>query len=147
MRKSLRPAKTVGTVRSVFCVPYAISVLTGKKVTDIENLVNQRRKRRKGSPVRGLYPYEYVDILEILGCRVRTEVHFKYPEKGITLARWLRERRGDALSNTYLVRLRGHVVVVKGRKFIDNHTREPVFISKAPGRRCRVKQVYRIEER
>jgi len=36
-------------------------------------------------------------------------------------------------------------MVVKGRKFVDNKTRKPVWIRQAPGRRKRLEVVWRIE--
>ncbi len=54
-----------------------------------------------------------------------------------TLARWLRERYPFQMDRIYLVNITGHFVVVRGRKFVDNKTMEPVFIRQAPGRRSR----------
>lgn len=62
-----------------------------------------------------------------------------------TLAAWLRKRSSCQMAQTYLVTLTAHFVVVRGRKFIDNHTMTPTWIRRAPYRRARVIAVNRVD--
>ncbi len=62
-----------------------------------------------------------------------------------TLASYLRGRKFK--QSCYLICVTNHYVVVKGNSFIDNHTRKPVPLSKAPWRRKRVKKVWLITEK
>lgn len=61
---------------------------------------------------------------------------------GPTLAEWMRSKRDpDAF---YIVNVTNHYVLVRGRKFIDNHSKEWVFLRSAPHRRKRVAHVFKV---
>lgn len=62
---------------------------------------------------------------------------------GSTLAEWMRTSKRDP-DAYYIVQVTGHYVLVKGRKFIDNHTKDWVFLRSAPWRRKRVEHVYKV---
>ena len=66
------------------------------------------------------------------------------PGERPTLAAWLRNRTAHTRSGSFIVQVGYHWVAVKGRKMVDNHTKEPVFIRKAPHRRARVHQVLAV---
>lgn len=62
---------------------------------------------------------------------------------GPTLAQWLRQRPDRA--GTYVINVTGHYVLVVGRKFVDTKTGgEWVSIAKAPHRRTRVENVWKV---
>lgn len=143
LTRKLSGVKFRGGVRQVFCGPFAASAVTGKCVEDIEERINEHRKKDAGSKITTTYNHDLVYALKKLGYRVEYErEHYeKYPCP--TLARWMRER--DDLEASYLVLVTGHWVAVKGRKFVDTFTGLPVFLKAAPHRRKRIQIVLRVE--
>ena len=117
------------------------------------------------APVHGTYPQEVLRALAAMGWKAtRVPLDRKTPKQwsvslddfakgrlipdsvkrtGPTLAAFLRTRPPELMNAYLLIEVTRHFVVVKGRKFADTKTNgEPVFISKAPGRRKRVKAVW-----
>lgn len=127
-----------------WCGPSAISAITGWSVDEAARWLWQRRGK-KGTPkgVRGTYPSEVCACLGAAGfgtLRIRTRRlgHDDRP----TLAEWMRKRGPELRKATVLLSVGHHWVVVRGRKFVDSHTLEPVSIRKAPHRRSRVKYAF-----
>jgi hypothetical protein len=103
----------------------------------------QSLARGMASPIMGTHWWQIWDVLGWYGWAVTEDSENWVPlRSGITLAHWLRKRKNRRELN--VVELTNHWVVVEGHKFCDNHTMEPVFIRKAPHRRKRVIQVYRV---
>lgn len=63
-----------------------------------------------------------------------------------TLARYCRQHAADFQEHACIVETTGHYVAVFGRRFCDNHTKEPVFLRKSPHRRARVQRVLQIKK-
>jgi hypothetical protein len=61
-----------------------------------------------------------------------------------TLAKFTRDFRASLREFPVIVNVTGHYVVVHGRTFVDNQVRRPVRLSKAPGRRRRVKKAWKV---
>ncbi len=129
-----------GDGRRVMCGPGAISAITGKDVADVKAMVYKVKGVRY---VCRMSNGHMISTLLRFGYRIRSRAEFN-PKP--TLARWLKSRAPGKLNSVYLVRLRGHFMVVKGRKAIDNMTVDPVFIRQAPNRRARVHIVWEIIE-
>lgn len=122
----------------VWCGPGAIAAITGKPLSQVKEAIYGVRGKR--SPIMGMSEIEVAHTLRALGLRPAPARKYSKDERP-TLARWLRERYKFQMGKTYLVNITDHFVVIRGRKFIDNQTLEPVFIRSAPKRRARVKSV------
>ena len=135
-----------------YCGPTAVACITGKPLSKV--LDTMRAARGRPGPVRGTGPSLVGRSLDALGWSA-TPIRIHHPSGGgwsvrPTVAAYLRSRTKD-LMNVHLLMIvgtfsgGGHWIVVKGRKMVDTFTKgEPVFISKAPHRRCRVHAVYRV---
>lgn len=143
LTRKLSGVKFRGEGRMVYCGPFAASAITGKYVEDIENKINEHRKRSPGTKITTTYNHDITYALKKLGYRVEYEREHYEKHPCPTLARWMRER--DNLEASYLVLVTGHWVAVKGRKFVDTFTGLPVFLRAAPHRRKRIQIVLRIE--
>lgn len=123
--------------KNSYCGPAAIAALTGVTTDDAARELRAVSGRRA---IKWCYTSELVAALERLGYRATETRVGDNP----TLARWLRERENRGVATIVLVT--GHFVAVKGNKFADNRNPDPIFISKAPGRRRRVKYVLTVTE-
>ncbi len=138
----LKEVDTSDRPRKVYCGPYAMAALTGLSVDYIERQINHRRGKKPSSSVRWTNSYD-LQYVGTMACLRMGDFEKVLGEK--TFARWLRERKPDEVNAKYLVLVTGHWVAVEGRKMIDNWTRTPTFIRKAPHRRKRVQVVIRID--
>ena len=120
-----------------YCGPGALSIITGHSTQCTAHTAREVSGRLM---ITGLAEIDIRDALFKYGYMSNRE----RLEKGITLARWLRERSPEQRKNLYLIRCGHHYVVVKGNKLCDNWTEDPVFIRKAPHRRKRMQSVYRV---
>lgn len=157
-----------------WCGPSVISSITGFPVALISRVIkDQRIKIGNGHtdrrinimddngwvvdekwidverPVKGTYPYEVRDCLKHYGYDLvesknyaRTYLDRHNMRTRPTLAKWLKQRKDRNEMN--LVNAGHHWVLVKGNKFVDSFTQSPVFIRKAPHRRARVHEVYKV---
>lgn len=121
-----------------YCGPAAISAITGLTTAESAAAIRIYGGARRRA-IKSAYLYELKYTLQKLGYEVEEAgVQGGGDRKKMpTLARWLREREDPSAMT--LVFVTSHFAVVKGRKYIDNHTGKPVWISKAPGRRRRVR--------
>lgn len=130
-----------------YCGPTAIGVITGKPISKIIETIRMVRgddPNTRKKPVRGLPIWETRSTLRHLGWFSKPVIS---DIKGQTLAKFLRSRPKELMNVHLLILVTGHWVVVKGRKFADSLTNgEPVFISKAPGRRKRVVRAWVVEK-
>ncbi len=134
---------TVSSKRTnrIYCGPAAISAVSGRSIECAESWINYYRNARLDKVVVGSYSTELIAALHELGYRSkRTEVYDS--KNSPTLAAWLRKRSNR--NAMVIVVLTSHFVVVKGNKFVDNFTMNPVFIRKAPHRRSRVKEIISV---
>jgi len=127
--------------RRTMCGPGAISAITGKPVSDIKEAAYDVKGCRY---ICGMTNFEVEQTLLQFGYHANCLLRLNGK---VTFAKWLRDRKNDYMMNSlFLVQLTKHYVVVKGRKMVDNHTMEPVFIRKAPHRRRRVQTVWVINK-
>jgi len=125
----------------MYCGPAALCAITHNPYEDVRTAINQYRGRKLTTGVLGLSSVELRGAMRILDVNhSQTKYPMDNPKTGRppTLAAFLKNRKDDEMTRPLVIQLTGHYVVVKGRKFIDNHTIEPVFIRKAPHRRRRV---------
>ena len=137
----LQEVDTSGRPRQVYCGPYAIAALTGLSIAFVEDQINFRREKKFGSSVRWTNGHD----LHFVGRQAHLQMgEFEKILGAKTFARWLRERTPEQVKSKYLVLVTGHWVAVEGRKMIDNITRTPTFIRKAPHRRKKVQVVIKV---
>ena len=128
----------------VMCGTAAISAVTGNPVSCVKEFIYRVKGRRY---VCSMSVKQVVDTLRLMGYSADVKainVLKGNALKAPTFARWLRER--ENVNEVYVLLLTDHFVAVNGRKMVDNHTMEPVFIGKAPWRRKRVRWTIRIQK-
>lgn len=135
MTIKLKPIKRKTGDANIYCGPAALCAVTGKPYEEVRTMINNIRDRASNTAVKGMWPTELRRCLRRLGFY---GVWWKPETERPTLAKFLRDRPKDMINQTLIIELTGHYVTVKGRKFIDNHTKVPVFIRQAPFRRKRV---------
>jgi hypothetical protein len=126
-----------------WCGPTVVASITGRDVARIKTLI----KKRRGSndAVKGTAWFELRHVLAYYGYQEDARHTILKPDRP-TLAQWLRRERD--MTAYYILDVGCHWVVVHGRKFCDTFTGgKPVFIRKAPHRRKRVREVYKIVRR
>lgn len=137
---------------TLWCGPAALSTITGKATSHVHEAIRQSKNPAYyHKPIKGVSNGILVKAAQMLGCEIFE--HFNYARErcnatrfGVaapkwqppTLARFCREHRELLRKETLIINVTGHYVVVSGRSFIDNHTKQVVPLSKAPHRRCRV---------
>ena len=133
---------------NIYCGPTAIMAITGKEYPEVQAACNSNRFRKPTAPILGLDTSALRGALYDLGYRATKLSSIEGEDyKGKTIAKVLRERKDKRyFKQPIIIMTRNHYVTVLGRKFIDSHTREPVWIKQAPHRRARVKQIYLIEK-
>ena len=115
----------------LWCGPTALATLTGQPTSVIHRVIRDVSGKRKVTGTR-------VNHLIIAGLRLGIGMT-KYSVSGKpTLAQWLRKNQALYAHSPVVITLTHHYVTVMGRRFVDSHTREPVFLRKAPHRRARV---------
>lgn len=129
-----------GPRERVWCGPAAVCIITGCSLQEAKEGYYVVRGVRR---VARVHLSETREVLRRKGYLLVPEYQ---SHAGRTFAAWLREREPEDVNDLHLVRLTGHYVVVKGRRMVDNHTRVPVFIRRAPHRRRRVRDVFRVVE-
>jgi hypothetical protein len=163
----LQPVKNdIKTI--LWCGPAAISAVTGEPVSAIVAIMKhlsgksrikgvttgllQRTMTMLGWEAATIQRFDSEKIsghVEIIGdITVQHGYATKYvpTKKRPTLARYCREHRVDFAEHACIIELSTHWVAVYGRRFIDNHTKEPVFLRKSPHRRARVQRVLQIKK-
>lgn len=118
-----------GTQR--YCGPGALASIMNVSSNDAARLIREATGRKS---ICGTHGYELESVLRKAGYKLRTGGIPKSQRP--TLARWLKER--EDRNKLVIVGLTSHWCVVKGNKYIDNITLEPVWIRQAPNRRARV---------
>jgi len=137
----LYEAVNPGALRS-WCGPTVIAAITGLAIPSVKARI--KKVRGHNGPVRGTSTGDLRATLMSFGY-LMTQVYCSEltREPAPTLAQWLKKPRD--MDAPYIVNVTGHWVVVKGRWFCDTFTKGvPVRASKAPGRRKRVCNVYKV---
>lgn len=127
--------------RRRWCGPSAIAGITGNDYPTAMNAIKAVRGRSDFPErliIKGVPEYEMRGAFERLGYRMN-RITFA---PGITFARFLRERTPEQRKSIILVVAGNHYMAVSGNKAVDGIVREPVFISKMPGRRKRMESAY-----
>ena len=150
---SLKPIRNPEGV-PLYCGPAAVCGITGRRAHVVLKAIwsglDKCSRSQIGSwkKIKATWPGDLGYALHSLGWAAG--IAFDYSREKTrerpTLAKWLKNKN-RSMSDYYLVLVTGHWVAVKGRKFLDSHTGEPVFIRKAPHRRARVTKAYRVWKR
>jgi hypothetical protein len=125
--------------RNKFCGPAAISAITGREVDEV---VETFHALFPGKKVMGTHTWEVNSVLAEYGLSLRrwTTGH-KW-----TLARWLRECKGDRTpGRLFLLAAGHHWVVISGRRAVCGKTKQIVSVAKYPHRRKRVAEAWLVE--
>lgn len=129
----------------IYCGPTAVMAITGRPYTEVQPAMNRVRMRKETAAIMGVAAADVLATLYQFGYWASLVPSTDdYPYRGKTIAKVLRERTPEQVNQTWIIQTRDHFAVVKGRKFIDNHTKKPVWIRNAPHRRARVKQIYQL---
>lgn len=134
----LHSVRNVPKGRTTWCGPSALDIITGcgyDRALDVLRLVTGKRS------IKGTTNRAMLDALAKLSWTTKPVP----VDVGLTLAAWLRGRSKDQQTQTFLINVTGHYVVVRGRKGCDSHTKEPVWISDMPFRRSRVQKVWMVK--
>lgn len=141
----LHPAKRADGSTQMYCGPFAICTVTGENYERVRAVVNMYRWKKSNASICGMYCSDLEDTLRYFGRLKGFTVNNVKVSTNPTLAKFLKERPPELINKVVVISLTNHFVVVKGRKFVDNHVKTPVFIRQAPFRRARVKQYWIIE--
>jgi len=168
MSEKLRPVKNdIQTI--LWCGPAVISAVTGEPVSGIVSIAKQLSG---GNRIKGVSTGLLQRTLAMLGWEAIMIRKFDFQEAPVqterlsssitittggvqewvetkkrpTLAAYTRKYRADFQEHACIIELSTHWVAVYGRRFVDNHTKEPVFLRKSPHRRARVQRVLQIRK-
>jgi hypothetical protein len=138
-RKStmLYEALNAGEQRA-WCGPTVVAAITGLAIPSVKARI--KKARGHNGPVMGTSTGDLNAAL--LGSGLKMVWSAIYP-KSPTVAQWLKRPRD--MEAPYILNVGHHWVVVRGRWFCDTHTKGiPVRATKAPGRRRRVREAWKI---
>lgn len=152
----LDTSKPVDRTGNRYCGPLVIAAITGMSTADAAAAL--RRITGRTSAVKLVRHEELISTLSALGFVMRRMEIPKHVADvpifgrkvrkwiGPTLTEWLRKRPDQRAA--YVVHVKRHYLLVKGRKMVDTHTGgEWTWLRDAPHRRKRVCHAWRIERR
>jgi hypothetical protein len=120
---------------NIYCVPAALSALTGRHVSIVESPI---RQHLGDLPITGVY-------LPI-GLRVLSELGYKYrdvlDDPDLTLNQFV--RRVASPDRNYLVEIPGHALIVSARRIVDNHHHSGVAVELYGTRRSHVMRAFEV---
>lgn len=116
----------------LWCGPAAIAAITGYSTSEITRTARSISGRPQ---ITGMSRGLLQQVMERLGYQQVRELH---PCK-MTLAAFSRAHSADFASHPMTVGVTNHWIVLAGRRFVDNFTRDPVWLTDAPHRRATVK--------
>lgn len=124
---------------NTFCVPFALSFVTGKTPDQIAELIAIERGEA-GKAVRRVGQRHYLPVLKKLGFRILATV----TSPGMTVRKWaaVRSKWGD--NSTWLVRKAGHLFVYRAGMIYDNTNPEGKSVDTYSLGRCRLVQAWQI---
>lgn len=120
---------------NTYCVPAALSALTGLHVDKVIELV---REHLGDQPISGLYYPIALRILRDLGYKT-TELPVWAPNISLQ-----GEIKHLSSNKDYLVTIHGHMLVVSHRHVIDNAYPNGIMPEKYPMRHARVEKVWLV---
>lgn len=131
---------------TLWCGPAALAAISGLPTSHVMAVL---RSVTGQQVVKGVTNWALKKAGEQLGFRFISQP-IEGPEPSTpfrclpTLARWTAENPQLLAAGAVIVNVTGHYVTVKGRSFIDNGTRKPVSLKKAPHRRARVQAAWHV---
>lgn len=125
---------------TLWCGPGALAILSGRPTSEIHRVLQGVTGRKT---IKGLWTGELCKAADKLGITLTRTASIQHEP---TLAQWTRQNKALLASHTMLLQVSNHYVVVSGRQFVDNQNQTPIPLSKAPGRRRRVKHVLLVSE-
>lgn len=130
----------------IYCGPTAVMTITGKPYLEVQKAINKNRWRNPTAAILGMQASDLVRTMQDFGYLMTPLVSLDGQDfKDRTLAAVLRDRT-DTLNHCHIIKTRNHFITVCGNYYMDNHTMKPVFVSQAPNRRARVKNIWRVTE-
>lgn len=132
----------------LWCGIAALATVSGRPTSECREAILAARSKRDGHysasiRVTGIHNWELRNAALLLGINTRGIAAFNGPMKQRpTLGQYLRSRDAEARANVLIICVTGHYVTVKGRSFVDNHTKEVTPIKEAPFMRKRVETVW-----
>lgn len=134
-----------------YCGPWMAMALTGLSFEEVRAGLNLGRNRHVTEAVKGTYRWEMERFLTSAGVRIiyRSDFHAAARSEGetLTLARFLRMRRGDDLTRTFGIIAGHHWIVVRGRKVTCAMLQRWTWIKHAKKRRAPVELIWQIADR
>lgn len=121
---------------NTFCGPAALSLITGKPVSECTAALRAATGRRA---IFGVAYREMMAVLPMLGY---IAAPIPIGDKPPTLAALLRKLKDRRPEDVYLLSVTDHYLVLRGRKIYDNRNPEGVFVRQYPHRRVRVKGIF-----
>lgn len=130
--------------KRTYCGPAAYMALTGRSYESARRCINRVRGCKDNTGITGLRMLHLQRALERAGKTVKKGRVF-YRKLGFpTLKQWIDSRSKEERDSVCLVLTSTHFQVVYRNQFIDNHTKVPVKVDDAPGKRQRVQSVFYI---
>lgn len=145
-RKLFRPPLKMEDGTRLMCGDHLLMALTGKTPEQCWRSMSNAGIDTKVSSKSGLYMHEMLTCLTHMGFSGRRVFinHLYEDKKPPTLAKWIRERKGNERSKTYLLMTTNHYMLVAGNMFSDNHAGH-CHLDKAPHKRRRILSVVEIK--
>lgn len=112
----------------VYCGPAALIAVSGKRLPEVREAINNVRGRALNAGVCGLSVKHLLEAATILGIRHYAQV-CEFPEHVKTLKKMVADPSWCLPGRTYIIGVTGHYVAVCDGVVIDNHTRfgSPVY--------------------
>jgi hypothetical protein len=134
---------------TLWCGPAVLSAVTGEPVSKITQILMELRHAKNPADIKGISNWQLEETARKLGYELKV-VHNYFPQVWTelrtvpTLAKYARECRAYFQKNAVIVNVTGHYIALFGRRFVDNHTKKPVFLTKSPHRRARVQRAWQV---
>lgn len=133
----------------LWCGPAALSAVTGRPTSEIHAAIKAVRYSERA--VRGVHPRTLEKAAALLGVQLERILDYTFPLPGSfyrstppTVAKFLRDHRAVVRNEVIILGLTSHYITVSGNSFVDNQVKTPILLRDAPGRRCRVEQVWKV---
>jgi len=134
-----------------WCGPSVVAAFSGQPIEHVAHWLWTRRGNRNGNgTARGVRSTGTSELRAALGAAGFNTGMLAVAQtddgKAPTLAYWLRKRTPDQRKRAFVINVGEHWVAVRGNKFVDSFTLDPVFIRKAPHRRARVRRIIEVRK-
>jgi hypothetical protein len=121
-----------------FCVPFALSFISGKTPNEVADMI--REERGDGRPVRGVQAVFYKAVLHQLGFKITASVR----RPGMTIAKWAANRAKWADKSTWLVTNAGHAMIYRDGVIYDNGNKGGKPSAEHPYATARLRSAYQV---